>query len=63
MNPRWIEEMSFRMGEVYGAVAQGIPGIEALAGIPICSAIGDQQAALFGQCCFEEGSEEEPRYG
>ncbi len=41
--------------EVYGAVAQGIPGIEALAGIPICSAIGDQQAALFGQACFSPG--------
>ncbi|MBE6790763.1 MAG: glycerol kinase GlpK [Ruminococcaceae bacterium] len=41
--------------EVYGAVAQGIPGIEALAGIPICSAIGDQQAALFGQACFKPG--------
>ena len=41
--------------EVYGAVAQGIPGIEALAGIPICSAIGDQQAALFGQACFYPG--------
>ncbi len=41
--------------EVYGAVAQGIPGIEALAGIPICSAIGDQQAALFGQACFNPG--------
>ena len=41
--------------EVYGAVAQGIPGIEALAGIPICSAIGDQPAALFGQACFNPG--------
>ncbi|MBQ7454843.1 MAG: glycerol kinase GlpK [Clostridia bacterium] len=41
--------------EVYGAVAQGIPGIEALAGIPICSAIGDQPAALFGQACFHPG--------
>lgn len=41
--------------EVYGAVAQGIPGIEALAGIPICAAIGDQQAALFGQACFKPG--------
>ncbi len=41
--------------EVYGAVAQGIPGIEALAGIPICSAIGDQPAALFGQACFSPG--------
>lgn len=27
-----------------------------LKGIPITSAVGDQQAALFGQCCFEEGS-------
>lgn len=41
--------------DVYGAVAQGIPGIEALAGVPICSAIGDQQAALFGQACFKPG--------
>lgn len=41
--------------EVYGAVAQGIPGIEALAGIPICSSIGDQPAALFGQACFNPG--------
>lgn len=41
--------------EVYGAVAPGIPGIEALAGVPICSAIGDQQAALFGQACFNPG--------
>lgn len=24
-------------------------------GIPICSLVGDQQAALFGQCCFEAG--------
>lgn len=23
--------------------------------IPICGAAGDQQAALFGQCCFEQG--------
>ena len=41
--------------EVYGAVAQGIPGIEALAGIPICSASGDQPAALFGQAYFHPG--------
>ena len=24
--------------------------------IPICGVAGDQQAALFGQCCFEDGS-------
>ena len=41
--------------EVYGAVAQGVPGLEALAGIPICAAIGDQPAALFGQACFKPG--------
>lgn len=41
--------------EIYGAVAPGIPGIESLAGIPICAAIGDQQAALFGQACFKAG--------
>lgn len=26
-----------------------------LPGIPICGVAGDQQAALFGQCCFEPG--------
>ncbi|MGY6214535.1 glycerol kinase GlpK [Methylolobus aquaticus] len=35
--------------EVYG------PGVEAFAGIPIASDLGDQQAALFGQTCFQRG--------
>lgn len=35
--------------EVYGYV--DIMG----ASVPICGIAGDQQAALFGQCCFEEG--------
>jgi len=35
--------------EVYG-VSTG-----ALAGVPVAGALGDQQAALFGQACFEEG--------
>lgn len=26
-----------------------------LNGVPICSVLGDQQAALFGQCCFNPG--------
>lgn len=39
----------------FGVVAKGIPGIEDLAGIPICGSAGDQAAALFGQCCFEAG--------
>ena len=35
--------------EVYGR-ATG-----ALSGVPVAAALGDQQAALFGQCCFGEG--------
>lgn len=41
--------------EVYGEVAAGIPGLEALAGVPVASAVGDQPAALFGQACFRPG--------
>ncbi|MCD7774793.1 MAG: glycerol kinase GlpK [Clostridiales bacterium] len=41
--------------QIYGCVADGIPGLEALAGVPIAGAIGDQQAALFGQACFRPG--------
>ena len=42
--------------EVYGTVANGIEGLEALAGVPVCGAAGDQQAALFGQGCYERGT-------
>jgi glycerol kinase len=35
--------------EVYGS-ARGL-----LEGVPVASALGDQQAALFGQTCFQEG--------
>ena len=31
--------------------------------IPIASAAGDQQAALFGQCCFESGCAKKNTYG
>ncbi len=41
--------------KIYGRVSKGILGLEALEGIPICGAIGDQPAALFGQCCFDPG--------
>ncbi len=41
--------------ETYGVVAEGIEGLEALAGVPVCGAAGDQQSALFGQGCFERG--------
>lgn len=40
---------------VYGKVAPGIQGLEALEGTPISGAIGDQPAALFGQGCFKPG--------
>ncbi len=38
--------------EVYG-YTRDVPGLPD--GIPICGMAGDQQAALFGQACFEEG--------
>jgi glycerol kinase len=41
--------------EVYGTVAEGLPGLSRLAGVPVCGAAGDQQAALFGQSCFRPG--------
>ena len=37
--------------EVYGTMAKGEP----LASVPICGVLGDQQAALVGQLCFERG--------
>ena len=36
--------------EVYGPIEQG-----PLAGVPLAAALGDQQAALFGQTCFAPG--------
>jgi glycerol kinase len=40
---------------IYGYVKEGIEGLEALAGVPVAGDAGDQQAALFGQACFEPG--------
>ncbi len=40
---------------IYGCVKDGIEGLEALAGVPVSGDAGDQQAALFGQACFEPG--------
>jgi glycerol kinase len=40
--------------EVYGAARAEVAG-GALAGVPVASALGDQQAALFGQTCFAPG--------
>ncbi len=39
----------------FGKITSGIRGIEELAGIPICSSVGDQAAALVGQGCTEPG--------
>ena len=39
-------------GHHFGITAPHLLG----APIPICGIAGDQQAALFGQCCFEKGS-------
>lgn len=44
--------------EVYGVTHRNIMGEE----IPIAGVAGDQQAALFGQCCFEAG-ESKNTYG
>ena len=41
--------------EIYGVVADGVEGLEDLAGVPVCGAAGDQQSALFGQGCYERG--------
>ena len=41
--------------EVYGRLVPDLPGLEDLAGIPVCGSAGDQQAALFGQACFTPG--------
>ncbi len=37
---------------LFGHTAKELLGVE----IPVCSVIGDQQAALFGQCCFTPGT-------
>lgn len=44
-----VKPSSYRYGVVEGSMFDG-------AAIPICGAAGDQQAALFGQNCFEAGS-------
>ena len=40
---------------VYGKLVPGLPGLNALAGTPICGIAGDQQAALLGQGCINPG--------
>lgn len=40
---------------IYGKTAAGVLGSEEGHGIDIAGIAGDQQAALFGQCCYDEG--------
>lgn len=40
---------------IYGHVAPGLTGLEALAGVPVCGSAGDQAAALIGQGCINRG--------
>ncbi len=49
--PRSILPTIRPSSEIYGKVADSLP----LAGIPLGGIAGDQQAALFGQTCFEAG--------
>lgn len=60
----WDEEILERFGIPAGMLPQvcpsscifGVTDSSVLGGeIPIAGAAGDQQAALFGQCCFEKG--------
>ena len=41
--------------ETYGRIRPELPGLELLAGVPVCGAAGDQQAALLGQGCIAPG--------
>jgi glycerol kinase len=47
--PRAMLPKIVASSEVYGKARGG------LAGVPVAAALGDQQAALFGQTCFAEG--------
>ena len=53
--PQCILPTPMGNSQIYGTVRKGIPGLEKLAGVPVCGAAGDQQAALFGQMCFHTG--------
>lgn len=49
--PRGILPDVFPTGHVFGRTDPGVAGLDA----PIAASMGDQQAALFGQHCLEEG--------
>jgi glycerol kinase len=41
--------------QIYATCSKESTGIAALEGVPVAAILGDQQAALFGQCAFEPG--------
>jgi glycerol kinase len=53
--PRCMLPKALPSSHVYGAVQPHLLGLEALGGVSIAGAAGDQQAALFGQACFSKG--------
>ena len=40
---------------ICGTLTRTLPGLAGFAGTPIAGVAGDQQAALFGQGCFQTG--------
>ena len=52
--PRCILPTVVDSSKNYG-IATALKKIDKNLNVPICSMIGDQQASLFGQCCFELG--------
>ena len=53
--PRCMLPKALPSSHVYGAIQPHILGLEPLGGVQLAGAAGDQQAALFGQACFEKG--------
>lgn len=53
--PRCMLPQALPSSHVYGEIQPHILDLEALGGVPLAGAAGDQQAALFGQACFEKG--------
>jgi len=53
--PRCMLPEALPSSHVYGLIQPHILDLEALGDVPLAGAAGDQQAALFGQACFEKG--------
>jgi glycerol kinase len=51
--PRSMLPQICSSSEIYGEI--NVPYLEPLKGVPVCGDLGDQQAALFGQACFNTG--------